>query len=324
MRDMCDRLARRESRRRARRRCGVTSEITAAKCQSAPRVFTSCLGHGEAREQKEQGGLPSRRHSRARVVQREARRVPSVVGRWRRSSPHSRARRCAGRDAPRRGSRAPLHIPDRPPPRLFPRPPRRMRESASSSPLPPGSFGAAIARPWAEALVELSQPSATDATLDLATGTGTCAFAVADAVEEAKRWGRTPRRRRASRGPEGLVASVLGLDKDRHALKRANEALLEENESFFFFVHFSRSRRLRVGGRVPRRRAVARREEALVRARVGRARFEPFRRSRDGVPTRSREPRARWRVRGLRVGASGKKPNLCSTPRTSRSSRRST
>lgn len=109
--------------------------------------------------------------------------------------------------------------------------------SASSSPLPPGSFGAAIARPWAEALVELSQPSATDATLDLATGTGTCAFAVADAVEEAKRWGPNAGAGALGGAPEGSVASVLGLDKDRHALKRANEALLnlrspKENESF--------------------------------------------------------------------------------------------
>ena len=100
-------------------------------------------------------------------------------------------------------------------------------ETASSSPLPPGSFGAAIARPWAEALVELSQPSATDATLDLATGTGTCAFAVADAIEEAKRWGPKTGAGALGGAPEGLVASVLGLDKDRHALKRANEALLD-------------------------------------------------------------------------------------------------
>ena len=99
--------------------------------------------------------------------------------------------------------------------------------AASSSPLPPGSFGAAIARPWAEALVELSQPSATDATLDLATGTGTCAFAVADAIEEAKRWGPKTGAGALGGAPEGLVASVLGLDKDRHALKRANEALLD-------------------------------------------------------------------------------------------------
>jgi len=97
--------------------------------------------------------------------------------------------------------------------------------SDASSPLPPGSFGAAIARPWAEALVELSQPSATDATLDLATGTGTCAFAVADAIEEAKRWGPKTGAGALGGAPEGLVASVLGLDKDRHALKRANEAL---------------------------------------------------------------------------------------------------
>ena len=49
--------------------------------------------------------------------------------------------------------------------------------------------------------------------------------------------GAERRRRRAGGAPEGLVASVLGLDKDRHALKRANEALLnlrspKENESF--------------------------------------------------------------------------------------------
>ena len=85
--------------------------------------------------------------------------------------------------------------------------------------------------------MELSQPSATDATLDLATGTGTCAFAVADAVEEAKRWGPNAGAGALGGAPEGLVASVLGLDKDRHALKRANEALLnlrspKENESF--------------------------------------------------------------------------------------------
>ena len=84
--------------------------------------------------------------------------------------------------------------------------------------------------------MELSQPSATDATLDLATGTGTCAFAVADAVEEAKRWGPNAGAGALGGAPEGLVASVLGLDKDRHALKRANEALLEssfaERESF--------------------------------------------------------------------------------------------
>ena len=86
-------------------------------------------------------------------------------------------------------------------------------------------------------MVELSQPSATDATLDLATGTGTCAFAVADAVEEAKRWGPNAGAGALGGAPEGSVASVLGLDKDRHALKRANEALLnlrspKENESF--------------------------------------------------------------------------------------------
>ena len=75
--------------------------------------------------------------------------------------------------------------------------------------------------------MELSQPSATDATLDLATGTGTCAFAVADAIEEAKRWGPKTGAGALGGAPEGLVASVLGLDKDRHALKRANEALLD-------------------------------------------------------------------------------------------------
>ena len=102
--------------------------------------------------------------------------------------------------------------------------------SDASSPLPPGSFGAAIARPWAEALVELSQPSATDATLDLATGTGTCAFAVADAIEEAKRWGPKTGAGALGGAPEGLVASVLGLDKDRHALRRANSRANSRSE----------------------------------------------------------------------------------------------
>ena len=103
--------------------------------------------------------------------------------------------------------------------------------AASSSPLPPGSFGAAIARPWAEALVELSQPSATDATLDLATGEGTCAFAVADAIEEAKIWGPPAGAGALGGAPEGLMASVLGLDKDRHALARAKQAALSRRDA---------------------------------------------------------------------------------------------
>ena len=99
--------------------------------------------------------------------------------------------------------------------------------AASSAPLPLGSFGAPITRPWAEALVELSQPSATDATLDLATGEGTCAFVVADAIEEAKVWGPPAGAGALGGAPAGLAASVLGLDRDRHALARArrtNEA----------------------------------------------------------------------------------------------------
>lgn len=89
----------------------------------------------------------------------------------------------------------------------------------SLAPLPPGSFGAAISRPWCLALVELSQPSSTDATLDLACGEGTCAFVVADAIEEAKIWGPPP-----GAGPgAGQTASVLGLDNNRRALEKARE-----------------------------------------------------------------------------------------------------
>ena len=93
-------------------------------------------------------------------------------------------------------------------------------KAANASSLPPGSFGVAISRPWAEALVELSQPSSTDATLDLATGEGTCAFVVADAIEEAKIWGPPPG---AGAPAPGLAASVLGLDKNRAALEKARQ-----------------------------------------------------------------------------------------------------
>ena len=206
----------------------MTSEITAAKASKRATCFYVASRVSTRRcERTERTGRSSEPSTpRARVVQREAR-VPSVVDGV--VAPAlARALRGTRRAL---SSLARAHIPDRPPPRLFPRPPRRAASARRPRCLPQlrGGHRAALGGSVGGA----SQPSATDATLDLATGTD--AFAVADAVEEAKRWAqRAPARCGA---PEGSVASVLGLDKDRHALKRANEALLnlrspKENESF--------------------------------------------------------------------------------------------
>jgi len=91
--------------------------------------------------------------------------------------------------------------------------------------LPSGSFGEQITRPWCEALVELSQPSATDATLDLCTGDGTCAFVVAEAMRDAKLWGPPLGAGALGGDPNGVAASVVGLDNDRMALARAEARL---------------------------------------------------------------------------------------------------
>lgn len=90
--------------------------------------------------------------------------------------------------------------------------------------MPPGTFAPQITKPWCEALVELSQPSATDACLDLASGGGVNAFVIADAIEEAKLWG-PPAGAGALGGAHNLAGSVLGLDRSREALSKAKEAL---------------------------------------------------------------------------------------------------
>ena len=72
--------------------------------------------------------------------------------------------------------------------------------------------------------MELSQPSATDACLDLASGGGVNAFVIADAIEEAKLWG-PPAGAGALGGAHNLAGSVLGLDRSREALSKAKEAL---------------------------------------------------------------------------------------------------
>ena len=275
VRDMCDRL--REARVASSRAATVWGDErdNPAKCQSAPRVFTSCLVSRTRRSQENRKNRAvfravdtsrargSARGARSRTLRRRsmASFVPAlaraslrvgtrrVSSRLARASPRSRSSTAASLSS---AAAASSHPPRRP--RCLP------------------VFGAAIARPWAEALVELSQPSATDATLDLATGTGT-----------SRSPSRTPSKRRRPVGPnagadpggasEGSVASVLGLDKDRHAPKRANEAFSNlRSPKVKRIVHFSRASPC-VGGRCSTRtrRGTKRRSECMSRARIARS-----------------------------------------------------
>ena len=86
--------------------------------------------------------------------------------------------------------------------------------------VPPGTFGARIAKPWCEALVDISRPGATDFCLDLASGVGTCSFVVADQMDDAKLWG-PPSGAGALGGGHNTTGSVLGLDRSRAAIDTA-------------------------------------------------------------------------------------------------------